>query len=341
MRLGGRAAGVLAALGLAVVASSCSSGPGPYGGVSVPPFRAGCGVARGTPPVPLYFSGAPEAHSLPFVSVCLDGHGAYPFLLDSGASASVVDVALADELGLPAVSPPKSQSPSPAVLGCLSTARRVSVQRWSVGAIPLAPQSVAVADLPGFGPSGAPAGVLGGDVLSRFGAVRVDFRAARMTVLAPEAAAPAHPSIVIGSASSPPPPLLVTSTPKAAATLEVLRSPDYALATATASFGGTRHAPFVVSTGARLSAVSTSASRSTLSGRSAASVDDVDVGCEGATATLESGPWTVSSVPQVPQPLAVESLAGGAVGVVGSDVLARFGAVVLDYRTGVLWLGSG
>ena len=46
---------------------------------------------------------------------------------------------------------------------------------WSLDGVALAPQQLTAATLPQIGGKGEPDGLLGSDVLSRFGAVRIDF----------------------------------------------------------------------------------------------------------------------------------------------------------------------
>ena len=50
---------------------------------------------------------------------------------------------------------------------------------WSLEGVALAPQQLTAATLPQMGGKGEPDGLLGSDVLSRFGAVRIDFTPGR------------------------------------------------------------------------------------------------------------------------------------------------------------------
>lgn len=325
-----------AGLGLA----SCSSSAPPYGGSGLPQLSAGCPQLKGTPPIPLVVS-HPSGGTTPFVAVCVEGKGPYLFVLDTGASRSVVDSHLVGSLGLPAV----GAAPAPVSVGCISTARQVLVRAWSLGGIALAPQDVLTATIPGFGLSGQPAGVLGGDVLGRFGALRIDYRTKQLTVLAPEAAPPTSATILKASTVAAPPPLLVRTTPRASVLLTVLRSPSAALATAAATFGsGATAYPLTVSTGSPVSAVTSSVAQAAKLPSAASRVDAPAVGCRGSLPTVTSGPWSIGT------PLPTQALASiapgtgiqrGLEGTVASDVLSGYGSIVLDYRTGVLWLGAG
>jgi len=62
----------------------------------------------------------------------------------------------------------------------------VSVGSWSLEGIELAPQQLTAASLPQIGGKGEPVGLLGSDVLGRFGAVRIDFAAGTLVVAGAE-----------------------------------------------------------------------------------------------------------------------------------------------------------
>ena len=106
------------------------------------------------------------------VNVCIGGQGPFPFVLDSGAGQSTIDAGLADRLHL-------------ASAGAASEFAGVGLHRhgpaggrrasWSVDGVALAPQQLTAATLPQIGGKGEPVGLLGSDVLARFGAVRIDF----------------------------------------------------------------------------------------------------------------------------------------------------------------------
>ena len=103
--------------------------------------------------------------------VCIGGQGPYPFVLDSGAGQSTIDAGLAHRLHLADAGPPSEF----AGVGCTGTAQPVSVGSWSLDGVDLASQQLTAATLPQMGGKGEPDGLLGSDVLSRFGAVRIDF----------------------------------------------------------------------------------------------------------------------------------------------------------------------
>jgi hypothetical protein len=299
-------------------------------------------VTAGTPSVPLYLSRSSGAVT-PFVSVCLDGKGPYPFVLATGAARSLLAAPLAAELKLPAGI--GGIAGAEGGMGCAQPTATVGVQHWSAGRLALAPQELAVADLPGFGTGPLPGGVLGGDVLSRFGAVRVDYGAKRLEVLAPESRPPQSASIRRADQLQPAPPLLVRSPSAAGALLTVLRSTQAALPTAATTFGGGSAQPFVIDTGAGRTTASAATATSASLPPTGDSLDTSVVGCAGTAAVHRSGQWSVGTVSQRPQAIAAGAVSAGGAGapsgVVGSDTLSRYGSIVLDYRTAILWLGTG
>ena len=329
----------LVSTGLAAALASCSSPPSSPAG-KLPALTGGCPVVRGTPPVPLVVTHA-DGGTAPYVGVCLNGRGPYPFLVDTGAPVSLVDTQLVDALQLPVARP----SADTIGIGCVKASQQVTIDRWAMGGVALAGQTVLTAAVPGFGLSGSPAGVLGSDVLSRFGAIRLDYAGKRLVVLAPEAAPPFVASILRATAPLPaPPPLLVHGSPQGAL-LTVLRSTHSALVTAATTFGQRAAAPFVVDTGSPVSVVAPDLARSSALGPAGRSVTSQDVGCQGSASYVHSGPWSAGGVALAPRPLASVSLAGSLAspvsGTIGSDVLSGYGSVVLDFRSGALWLGAG
>ena len=92
-------------------------------------------------------------------------------------------------------------------VGCTGTAQPVAIDTWSLDGVSLAPQQLTAATLPQIGGKGEPAGLLGSDVLGRFGAVRIDFAAAALLVPGDEGA-PLTGSGPYTGPSGPPPAVL-------------------------------------------------------------------------------------------------------------------------------------
>ena len=75
---------------------------------------------------------------------------------------------------------------------------------WSLDGVTLAAQQLTAATLPQMGGKGEPVGLLGSDVLSRFGAVRIDFAAGALVLPGPEGAPLAESSPFTGPQGPPP-----------------------------------------------------------------------------------------------------------------------------------------
>ena len=133
--------------------------------------------------------------------VCIGGEGPYPFILDTGAGQSTIDAGLAHRLHLASAgarpSSPVSGAPAPR-----------SPSRWTRGrstGSPSSGQQLTAATLPQMGGKGEPDGLLGSDVLSRFGAIRVDFVGAGTLILpGPEGAPLTQSSPFTGPQGVPP-----------------------------------------------------------------------------------------------------------------------------------------
>ena len=92
-----------------------------------------------------------------------------PMLIDTGATVTVINRTAARKLHLKTVGKPHQFC---GVTGC-ALARRVRVSNWNVGGVPL--PTVVVSSSPIAGLNAHPFGLLGSDVLSRFGSVTIDY----------------------------------------------------------------------------------------------------------------------------------------------------------------------
>jgi predicted aspartyl protease len=119
----------------------------------------------------------------PFINVCFDGQGPYPMVLDTGAASSVISTELAEELGLEKVGPPGRLAGA----GCTTKSQTFKLPSWSVGGVELEGGEIATLESPVKG-MGNPRGSLGADVLSRFGAARIDFKRETLTLVGKEGA---------------------------------------------------------------------------------------------------------------------------------------------------------
>ena len=118
----------------------------------------------------------PTRQTLALVPVFIDGHGPLPFALDTGASRSLISSALAGRLGLPRRG---SAGMLQGVTGAAS-AENFAVASWRAGTVSLPPSMIAAIGSPNptAGASGGlrgPVGLLGSDVLSRYGKIAIDY----------------------------------------------------------------------------------------------------------------------------------------------------------------------
>ncbi len=336
------AAGLVLCLG----AAGCS-GPGAPGvrvepevNFALPPASSSCAAATALPGggarAPMTVSTV-AGQVAELVNVCIDGHP-YPFVLDSGAGQSTIDAALARRLRLV----DSGQSSVFAGVGCTGTAQPVSVANWSLEGVELSPQDLTAATLPQIGGRGEPVGLLGSDVLARFGGVRVDFRAGALVLPGPEGAPLARSEPYTGPVGPPPDPVL-TQGDGTTIPLTVQPSPgDVSLNVAVRFAGGARRS-FVVDTGSSQSVVATATAR-------AASLAPTDLAQRQATVCsvitvplVHSGSWSVPGQTLHPQLVGDTNFGtisvGGTQGLLGSDQLKRYGWVVLDYTGARMVLG--
>lgn len=131
--------------------------------------------------IPLQIVEGPEDSVLALVPVLIEGKGPFSFALDTGASNSVIDEAIAEELDLEQVGEARG------VTGVAGDAEAVTVQidDWRTDGVDLGARPVIVIDLAGPGDSAGIEGLLGSDVLSAFGAVTVDYDAGLLRLRPP------------------------------------------------------------------------------------------------------------------------------------------------------------
>jgi len=307
---------------------------------ALPPPGAGCDGATplpgGATRVPLTVSTV-DGQVAESLDVCIEGRGPFPFVLDSGAGQSTVDAGLARRLGLPTAGP----SSEFAGVGCTGQARPVSVGAWSLDGVDLEPQQLIAARLPQIGGKGEPDGLLGSDVLSRFGAVRVDFTNGALVLPGPEGEPLDGFAPVTGPTG--PPPASLSESAGTVVPLTVTPLPGAVSLEVAVRFGDGAPRRFVVDTGSSQSVVSTSAAK-------AEALPGTDLAQRQATVCsvitiplVHSGPWSVPRAPLFRQLLGETDFgavgAGGIEGLLGSDQLARHGWVVLDYRGALMVVG--
>jgi hypothetical protein len=124
---------------------------------------------RGPATLPLQVVTGSNGQTAALVSVHVGASGPFSFILDTGASRSVISTQIANELGLPVSG---TIGPVRGVGGVVARAPVTEVTQWRMGNVALPPTELVILDLGG---GRGPDGLLGSDVLSHFGTVNVDF----------------------------------------------------------------------------------------------------------------------------------------------------------------------
>ena len=339
------------AAALALVVSACTAGSAavarvhvePLVNFALPPAGAGCGGATalggGAERIPITVSTV-AGQVAEAVNVCIGGQGPFPFIVDSGAGESIIDAHLAKRLHLAH----DGAESAFAGVGCIGTARPVKVAAWSVAGVALARQALTAATLPDFGTKGEPVGLLGSDVMSRFGAVRLDFVAQTLTFGGPAGPPSTNEKPNVRGPVGPAPSTVLTDGHVGTTVpLTVVLTPgDISLNVALRFGRGSAHT-FVVDTGSSQSVVADALVKSAHLAHTDLAQRPTTV-CSTITAPLvRSGRWSIPDVTLHPQLLGAANFgpigSGGLAGLLGSDQLKRFGWVIFDYSGGRLVLG--
>jgi len=310
---------------------------------ALPPATAGCGGALalggGAERIPITVSTV-AGQVAELVNVCIDGQGPYPFVIDSGAGESIIDAHLAAQLHLT----DDGSSTEFEGVGCSGQAQPVRVTTWSVAGVVLDAQVLTAATLPDFGVPGQPVGLLGSDVLSRFGAVRLDFAAQTLTLGEPQGPALSNRGEQVRGPTGPGPAAVLTQGQAGMTVpLTVALTPGDISLNVRLRFGKGQYREFIVDTGSSQSVVANSVAAAARLTQSDLAQRQTTV-CSTITVPLvHSGQWSIPGVPLHPQLLGSVNFgpigAGGTAGLLGSDQLARFRWVIFDYSGGRLVLG--
>lgn len=121
--------------------------------------------------VPLQVVEGQEGQVLAFVPVFINGQGPFPFALDTGASRTLIDRRLVDELDLEVTG---TAGPVSGV-AAKTTAEEIRVETWRLGDIELEPGTAVTLQLGGQNGEARLAGLIGSDILSNFGVITVDY----------------------------------------------------------------------------------------------------------------------------------------------------------------------
>jgi len=309
----------------------------------LPPTTLGCSgvhlLPDGASVVPITVRRAGSEAAM-VVEVCLEGQGPFPFLIDTGASSTVIDLKVAARLRLPKAGSPQRYFG----IGCSLTTQQERLTTWSVAGLPLASQTVAVQAVPGLGGKGDVDGLLGADTLSRFGAVRFDFAAQTMTFPGPQSPLPRTRSQVRGPLPAPIPAALLSGPPPALAGLTVAEGPTYTVAAAAIHFRGANGGVFLgLDTGSSRSVVDPSL-RSVVRLASTNLAEREHTVCSSITMPIvQSGPWSIGKLRLVPLMIGSTSLGqlanSGLLGLLGLDELSRYRYIVIDFTDATLAFG--
>lgn len=309
---------------------------------ALPPAGQGCTGAKrlagGGTRVPVTVS-TRQSQTAGIANVCIDGKGPFPFLIDTGAQGSVLTAGLATRLGLPKIGPPVVIGGA----GCSARARVSRISSWNVAGMALQPQYVTYLKIPLFGGRGEPDGLLGSDVWSRFGAMRLDFARGSITVPGPEQPGPARKTTISRPSAAPVPAALLRARPAVIAPMTVTSQPGSTAITVKIRFGTQPPLVFAPDTGASQSAVDSTVAKGAGLASANARVRQGTVCTVAVFPEVRTGPWSVAGLRLRPQVVGVTGLlrTAGVAGLIGSDQMSRFGSVIFDYSGGRLVLGAG
>jgi hypothetical protein len=245
------------------------------------------------------------------------GKGPFVFALDTGAATSLVTTSLAKQVGLAA-----SGSTKVAGVACSTSVRRASLSNWSVGGLALPQATVSVTNLGGQQSSGGLQGLLGSDVLSKFGAITIDYAAGKLSV---------------GKAAG-------ISGQTVAVPVKVAHGKNGAtLALTPVTIRGKGPLAFAIDTGAATSTVDRRLVKGLGLPLRGTTKKVNGVACESNVKLTTITNWHAGKVPLPRSTVDVIDLqashgGGGLQGLLGSNILSRYQRITLDYAHGQLRL---
>ena len=265
--------------------------------------------------IPLRILTPSPAVSQIFVGVCLNGHGPYPFIVDTGSARTIVDVALARRLGL------VSASAASGMHACGGPGSGATV-RLSAGPYVFGQdRRVLITGL--ASPSAPLMGILGADALSSFGIDRIDYQAQTLTVPAPaDSDGDAPASLSAGTSHR----------------IRLQPSGDFQLMPAVA--GGAR-GRLLLDTGAQGTTLTPAFARQAHLARASPVTTRTyaGAGCTRPVTYYTASDWSIGGLTLAPQTVGSVPDFLVADGSLGSGTLQRYSPVVIDYRHHELLLG--
>lgn len=128
--------------------------------------------------VPAEIRHGDQGSTLVVVEVVIHGKGPYPMALDTGASLTLIDRGLADKLGLQVAGPSEQITG----VGGAQQVTPVKISNWSLGKAQLPAMTITSAPLSDLQNSAGVDGLLGSDMLDRFGAITIDYANSQVTL---------------------------------------------------------------------------------------------------------------------------------------------------------------
>ena len=323
--------------GIVTAATHHDAAGSPWAALAHP--SAACRTASpevtGTRRLPLHVVTSPFRSAL--VDVCIDGKGPFPFKLDTGAAQTVLDTSLVAALGLARTGPAFAATG----VQCQASSQPIRIDNWSAGGLTLDPQPAVTVRLDGAGGgSGRFAGLFGEDVLSRFGAVRIDLGSQALTVASGEGAPLTGSGVIQGPTAAVTPPSLVTGVRQISTVVVIPHQDSTAQVLAPVTIGG-RRAAFYVDTGSSVSVVAPAVVAAAHLQTLGPKVRIRALSCNVEVGTVRTGPWSLGGAALTPRPVIEASIGQRGQGILGLDAIAGAGQwLVIDYRGGRLIIGT-
>jgi hypothetical protein len=269
------------------------------------------------------------------VGVCVGAQGPYTFLVDSGSQATLIDESLANQVGSGPGYPHNTDR-------CDGVQGAEDISSMTIGSRKIDDTSVGVANLRSI--AGNLSGIIGSDLLDRFGVVRLDYDRDTMAIGLEGPPTASRPGT--RRARSVPRRLrsgTVTAVPMSVRvnSVDPISASDVVTPSVPITLDG-KPDTFVLDTGAEVSAVSVGTATKDLPadqpGRSFTAT--FGLGCRQKATDYPVRQLRVGSASVGATTVASLALPAAVDGLLGSGTLQHFSPVVLDFYDGTLLLGA-